>query len=183
MPAPDEPLVEQRAAACSSTWAAHDRDGFRALLADDVTWQGPTWRAVDAEECTAAFEVAASRVDRVEVVHVRVDGEDALTWVVVAADGGPPRAVANWMTVRDGLVTSVRTTGDLPSASRTAAATDGCRWSGGEHDRTARAVDLAHVAWRSRSSSAWPRQPRRRETSSAAATRAAATCDRCPWSR
>lgn len=116
-PTPTPAMTRQVAAAYFASWAAADEAAFRVLLADDVTWQGPTWRAANAEECMAAFRVAVGHVSRIDVKRVWVDGEEALTWLDVYAAEGPPRPIANWMTVRDGLVVSVRASGDLVKPS------------------------------------------------------------------
>lgn len=62
--------TRQIAAAYFATWAARDAQGFRGLLADDVTWSGPTWTAANAEECMTAFRAAAGHLTRIEVKHV-----------------------------------------------------------------------------------------------------------------
>lgn len=60
-------------------WHARDLDRFRALLADNVTWEGPTWRAGDSDECVAAFRRASGVVTRVAIQHLGVDGADPVT--------------------------------------------------------------------------------------------------------
>lgn len=105
--------ARQIAAEYFASWAAHDAQGFRALLTDDVTWSGPTWTAANAEECMTAFRAAAGHLTRIEVKHVWVDGDAVLTWLDLYAGGNPPRPVANCMTVRNGKVVSVHSTADL----------------------------------------------------------------------
>jgi len=94
-------------------WQARDLDRFRALLADNVTWEGPTWRAGNADECVAAFRRASGVVTRVAIQHLGVDGADPVTWFQVHRGTDPPRPVANWMHVESGVVTRVRATVDL----------------------------------------------------------------------
>jgi len=65
----------------SSARRATGLDRFRApLLADDVTGEGPTWRAGNADECVAAFRRASGVVTCVDIEHLWVDGADAVTW-------------------------------------------------------------------------------------------------------
>lgn len=94
-------------------WQARDPARFRALLAEDIAWEGPTWRASNADECMAAFRRASGVVGRVDIAHLWIDGPDALTWLQVHKGSGAPRPVANWMHVKDGVVTRVRATLDL----------------------------------------------------------------------
>ncbi len=101
------------ATAYFDAWQTRDPDRFRALLADDVTWQGPTWRAGNADECVAAFQRASSVVTRVDIQHLWADGADAVTWFQMHKETDPPTPVANWTHVENGVVTRVRTTLDL----------------------------------------------------------------------
>ncbi len=70
-------------------WQTRDLDRFRALLADDVTWEWPTWRAGNADECRAAFQRASSVVTRVDIQHLWVDGADAVTWCTASPHPNP----------------------------------------------------------------------------------------------
>lgn len=94
-------------------WQARDLDRFRALLADDVTWQGPTWSAANADECVAAFQRASGALTRIDIAHLWVDGPDAVTWFQVHKASDPPMPVANWLHIDGGVVTRVRATLDL----------------------------------------------------------------------
>jgi hypothetical protein len=43
----------------------------------------------------AALHAASGHVTRVDIRHVRIDGDDALTWFDVIIGDVPPRPVAN----------------------------------------------------------------------------------------
>lgn len=105
--------TRETAAAYFDAWKAHDSDRFRALLADHAVWEGPTSKAAGAEDIMLAFQAAASHVTQLQIQHVWVDGDEALTWFRVTAGGTAPRPVANWMTTQGGLVVHVRATSDL----------------------------------------------------------------------
>ena len=102
------------AVAYFQAWKARDVDAFRALLADDVTFEGPQGRASNAEEVVAGFRrFSAVAADGPDVKRVWVDGDDALTWFNVLRPGVAPMPGCNWTTVRDGKVASIRVTFDL----------------------------------------------------------------------
>ena len=67
------------------TWRERDFAGFRANLADDVTFEGPM---------------------------ATVDGADAVTWFDLHTKGGDVLAVANWSHVTNGRVDRIRVTFD-----------------------------------------------------------------------
>jgi ketosteroid isomerase-like protein len=96
-----------------NAWQARDAERFRALLADDADWEGPTWRAANADECMTAFHQASAVVSRVDIQHIWVDGDDALTWFDVLRDDAPPRPIANWTQVKHGRIIHIRATSDL----------------------------------------------------------------------
>lgn len=106
------------AAAYVDAWEARHSDR-RALPADDALWEGPTSKAAGAEQIMQAFQAASTHVTSLQVQHVWVDGDQALTWIQVSAGGAAPRADANWMTVQDGVVL-VRATSDLTVPARVA---------------------------------------------------------------
>jgi ketosteroid isomerase-like protein len=89
-------------------WRARDAERFRALLADDASWDGPTWRAANADECMAAFPRASTPAIRVGIQHVWVDGDNALTWFDVRRDDAPPMPIANWTHVKHGRIVHIR---------------------------------------------------------------------------
>ena len=82
---------ERSAIACGTVRAV----GSSVSGASDATWEGPTWQASNAEGCMAALHAASGHVTRVDIRHVRIDGDDALTWFDVIIGDVPPRPVAN----------------------------------------------------------------------------------------
>ncbi|MBV9803452.1 MAG: nuclear transport factor 2 family protein [Solirubrobacterales bacterium] len=100
-----------------AAWQARDADRFRGLLADDVSWEGPSWRAITAEQCMAAFHQASSLVTSVDIQHIWVDGDDVLTWIEVRTGDESARPIANWTHVTDGRITRIRATSDLLPSS------------------------------------------------------------------
>lgn len=105
--------TREMAIAYFDAWNARDANRFRALLTDDATWEGPTWRAAGAEQLMAAFHQGSTQVTQVEVQRIWVDGEDALTWIEVHSNDAQPRPVANWIHVKGGRIAHIRATSDL----------------------------------------------------------------------
>ncbi len=95
-------------------WIARDAQAFGALLADDVTFEGPRGRASGAEEVLAGFRrFSTVTADGPDVRRLWVDGEDVLTWFNVLKPGQDPMPGCNWMTIKNGRVAQIRVTFDL----------------------------------------------------------------------
>ncbi|MEU2349439.1 nuclear transport factor 2 family protein [Modestobacter sp. NPDC049651] len=91
-----------------SCWLARDFDGLRALLADDVTFDGPLATLSDADSCVAGLRGMSQIVTDVVVHHRFVDGPDVLTWFDLHTSVAPPVPTANWTHVADGRITAIR---------------------------------------------------------------------------
>jgi ketosteroid isomerase-like protein len=94
-------------------WRAKDLDGYQALLADDVDFDGPMATLHGAAECREGFEGLAGITTGIDVDKVWVDGPDVVTWFrlrtsVVDTD----LQVVNWSHVEDGRITSIKVTFD-----------------------------------------------------------------------
>ena len=59
-------------------WKARDFAGLRAILADDVGFQGPLATLDNADDCVKGLEGMAQILDDIVVQHVFVDGPDLL---------------------------------------------------------------------------------------------------------
>lgn len=90
------------------TWRQRDFAGFRANLADDVTFEGPMATVEGADACAAGIEGMTQALDDVVVTKVFVDGADATTWFELHTKGGDVLPVANWSHVTDGKVDRIR---------------------------------------------------------------------------
>ena len=93
-------------------WRAHDFDALQALLADDVHFEGPLAVVDGAEACRRGLEGLAQMASDIAVKRRFADGDDALTWFEIHADGLPPIPVANWMHAADGRIARIRVTFD-----------------------------------------------------------------------
>ena len=99
-------------AAYFEAWRAKDFDAYQALLADDVTFDGPLGQAAGAKECRLGLEAMSEIVTDIVVEHVFVDGPDVLTWFQLHTSVAPPCPTANWSHVEDGKITHIRATFD-----------------------------------------------------------------------
>jgi ketosteroid isomerase-like protein len=94
-------------------WRAKDLDGYKALLADDATFDGPMASIRGAAECRKGFEGLAGITESIEVDKVWVDGPDVITWFrlrTTVADAELP--VVNWSHIEDGRITAIKVTFD-----------------------------------------------------------------------
>jgi ketosteroid isomerase-like protein len=101
-------------------WKNHDFAMIRALLADDVVFDGPFARIEGADAYRESLEQFSEVVTEVDIKHVFEDGPDVLTWYELhATEVADPLPVAHWLHVEEGRVTSLRVTFDprpmLPS--------------------------------------------------------------------
>jgi hypothetical protein len=97
-----------------ATWRAHEFDDFQALLADDVSFEGPLGTANDAAGCRAGIE-GMSKITTGIVVHaMAADGENVVTvFDLHTSVAGEPLLVANWAQVGDdGRIKRIRVTFD-----------------------------------------------------------------------
>jgi ketosteroid isomerase-like protein len=94
-------------------WKNHDFAMVRALLADDVTFEGPFARIEGADAYRESLEQFTEMVTEVDIRHVFTDGPDVLTWYDLhTTEVADPVPVAHWLHVEDGLVSSLRVTFD-----------------------------------------------------------------------
>jgi ketosteroid isomerase-like protein len=89
-------------------WKERDFAALRAVLADDVTFQGPLATLHDADACVRGLQGMAQILDDVVVQHVFVDGDDVLTWFDLHTTVAPPTPTANWQHIEGGKIRSIR---------------------------------------------------------------------------
>ena len=93
-------------------WKERDFAGLRAILADDVGFQGPLATLDNADDCVKGLEGMSQILDDIVVQHVFVDGPDVLTWFDLHTTVAPPAPTANWQHIEDGKITRIRVTFD-----------------------------------------------------------------------
>jgi hypothetical protein len=72
--------VADVAASYFDAWKRGDFTRLRAILADDVTFDGPLGHAGNAEECIAGLKRMSEIVTDIVIRKTFVDGPDVLTW-------------------------------------------------------------------------------------------------------
>ena len=95
-----------------ATWMDHNFDAFRALLADDATFDGPMGNAKDADECVEGIRHMADIMSGIDTTKMWVDGDDVITWYVGNYKGGQTVNTVNWMHIADGKIETIRATFD-----------------------------------------------------------------------
>lgn len=100
------------AATYFEAWKAKDFATLRAVLADDVTFQGPLASLQGADECVAGLEQMTQILADIVIHRVFVEGPDVLTWFDLHTTIAPPAPTANWTHVEKGKVTEIKVTFD-----------------------------------------------------------------------
>ena len=93
-------------------WMRRDFDAVRAILADDVTFDGPLGHAGNADECVEGLKRMSQIVTDVKVRKTFVDGPDVLTWFDLHTASTEPIPTVNWRHVEAGKITFIRVTFD-----------------------------------------------------------------------
>jgi len=97
------------------SWVAHDWDALRAVLADDVTFEGPMATIHGGDQALEGLRGMSQILDHVEVQHVFIDGDDVLTWFDLHTKVADPVPTANWSHVEEGRITRIRVVFDARS--------------------------------------------------------------------
>lgn len=100
------------AATYFEAWKAKDLVKYRAILADDCTFDGPLGHETSADDCTRAFGNLANITTDVVVNRVFVDGDDVCTWFDLLTSPASLSPVVNWSHVEDGRITRILVTFD-----------------------------------------------------------------------
>ncbi len=100
--------VADVAATYFDAWQRGDFARLRAILADDVTFDGPLGHAGNAEECIAGLKRMSEIVTDIVIRKTFIDGADVLTWFDLHTAQAGPLPTANWRHVADGKITSIR---------------------------------------------------------------------------
>ena len=100
------------AASYFDAWKRGDFARLRAILADDVTFDGPLGHAANAEECIAGLRRMSEIVTDIVVRKTFIDGPDVLTWFDLHTATTAPLPTVNWRHVDNGKITAIRVTFD-----------------------------------------------------------------------
>ena len=95
-----------------AAWQAHDWDALRAVLADDVTFDGPLATLEGADPCVEGLTGMSQILTGITTRKVFVDGPDVLTWFDLETSVADPAPTANWMHIEDGRIQAIRVTFD-----------------------------------------------------------------------
>jgi limonene-1,2-epoxide hydrolase len=96
------------ATAYFDAWKADDFDTMRSMVADEVRFEGPLATLVGAEEYMEGIRGLSQIISEIVIRKTFVDGQDVLTWYEMRTTVASPVAVANWLHVEEGKITSLR---------------------------------------------------------------------------
>jgi ketosteroid isomerase-like protein len=91
-----------------AAWTAKDFDRARALLHDDLSFQGPIDTFDDAEAYLQAIRGLSQIVTGAERRKVFVDGDDVCIIYDLNTVPVPTAPTAEWYRVRDGRIAAIR---------------------------------------------------------------------------
>ena len=91
-----------------AAWTSKDFDRARALLRDDLSFQGPIDTFGDADSYLRAIQGLSQIVTGVERRKIFVDGDDVCVIYDLKTAPVPNTPTAEWYHVRDGKIASIR---------------------------------------------------------------------------
>lgn len=100
------------ASAYFAAWKGNDFAALEALLADDVTFEGPLGTADNRDQCIAGLKGLRQLITDIVIHKMFVNDLDVVTWFELHTSIAPPAPVANWSHVEDGKITRIRATFD-----------------------------------------------------------------------
>lgn len=89
-------------------WNAKDFATLRAVLADDVTFEGPLASLDSADECVAGLRGMSEILADIVIHKVFRDGPDVLTWFDLHTTIAPPTPTANWSHIKGGKIAAIQ---------------------------------------------------------------------------
>lgn len=87
-----------------NAWASGDAQRLTELLADDVTFDGPTARAEGAADVLAEILSFSQLVQGVEIIGVSGNGDEALIMYEMATEPFGRLRAADYLVIRDGKI-------------------------------------------------------------------------------
>jgi hypothetical protein len=83
-------------------------DTMRSLVDDDITFVGPLAQLEGAQDYMEGIKGMSRITSDIVIRKTFVDGPDVLTWYELHTTVASPVAVANWLHIEDGKITSLR---------------------------------------------------------------------------
>ena len=93
-------------------WKAGDHDRLRAILADDVTFDGPMGHETNGDDCATSLMRLAAITKDVVIEKRFVDGPDVVTIFELDLEPAKLSPVVNWSRVEDGKIVEILVTFD-----------------------------------------------------------------------
>ena len=96
------------ASECLAAWTGGDVDSVRAMIHDDVTFDGPLGHTEGADEYMEGLRGIARIVKGADQHKVVVDGDEVFIVYDLLTDTAPPIPTVGWYRVPDGRIASLR---------------------------------------------------------------------------
>jgi len=91
-----------------TAWQEQDASALRAILADDVSFEGPMATLDNADDAVAGLMGLAAATTDLTIRKRLADGDDVITWFEITTQDAGPLPTANWSHVEDGKITAIR---------------------------------------------------------------------------
>jgi ketosteroid isomerase-like protein len=89
-------------------WQQQDAAALRAILADDVTFEGPMATIDNADDAVEGLMGLAAATTELTVRKRLADGDDVITWFELNTLDAGPLPTVNWSHVEDGRIVAIR---------------------------------------------------------------------------
>ena len=96
------------ASAYFDAWKVNDFDTMRSLVDDDITFVGPLAQLEGAQNYMEGIKGMSRITSEIVIRKTFVDGPDVLTWYELHTTVASAAAVANWLHIEEGKITSLR---------------------------------------------------------------------------
>ena len=100
------------ATAYFDAWKSNDIERVRALVHDEVVFDGALGSTRGIQDTIAGLGRMFAMTERVEVLHRWIDGPDVITWFELRTEKAGPLAIVNWSHIEAGRITRIRVTFD-----------------------------------------------------------------------
>jgi len=91
-----------------TAWQKQDATALRAILADDVTFDGPMATIDNADDAVKGLMGLAAATTELTILKRLADDTDVITWFEISTQDAGPLPTSNWSHVENGKITAIR---------------------------------------------------------------------------
>ena len=91
-----------------TAWQEQDAPALRAILADDVTFDGPMATLDNADDAVEGLMGLAAATTELTILKRLADDTDVITWFEITTQDAGPLPTSNWSHVENDKITAIR---------------------------------------------------------------------------